>query len=345
MRAVKAAVSWVLHRFGILHLAMWWQRRVAGQRLLILSFHCVWDEREPASAYFRPGMRVEAAEFAAILRVLRRHYDVVSLDDAVDATGNGRTRAVLTFDDGYKSVYRYAFPLMREAGVTATVFLPTDFIGTPKLLWWDEVERLVSRGGDAVRAVLGPLTSADAAVDRLKYESPEKREAWIARLREAAGDPGPDETLMNWDEVRAMRDAGFDFGNHTASHRYLPDLAEGDLRADLQRAHDAIERELGYAPRHFAYPDGRPHRAAGEILASMGYRSGVSTLRRMNTARTHPFFLRRIEASQDFRGPGGKPSESLIWAEFLGVWDVLFLRRWRNRSGFTTPEEPRAVDG
>ncbi|MHC4956750.1 MAG: polysaccharide deacetylase family protein [Planctomycetota bacterium] len=344
MQKLRAALSWLLYRLGVLHVLMWWQRRVQGQRLLVLSFHCLWDEREPESKYFRPGMRIEAADFNTILRVLRKHYDVVSMDEATGPDNAGRTRAVLTFDDGYKSVHRYAFPLMQAAGVTATVFLPTDFIGTPKLLWWDEVDRLVARGGDAVTALLGEAPSgaaASAAVERLKYQAAPERNAWIARLREAAGELGPDETLMDWDEVREMRAAGFAFENHTSSHRYLPDLGEDEMRADLQRAHDAIERELGYTSRHFAYPDGRPHREAGRILEGMGYRSGVSTLRRVNSDRTHPFFLRRVEASQDFRGLDGKPSEALIWAEFLGIWDALYLRRWRNRSDYSTPEEPR----
>ena len=36
---------------------------------------------------------------------------------------------VLTFDDGFASVYRYAWPILRELKAPATVFLSTAFLG------------------------------------------------------------------------------------------------------------------------------------------------------------------------------------------------------------------------
>lgn len=41
----------------------------------------------------------------------------------------------LTFDDGYKSVYENAWPLLRARKMNATVFLVTDFIG--QMNFWD----------------------------------------------------------------------------------------------------------------------------------------------------------------------------------------------------------------
>jgi len=60
---------------------------------------------------------------------------------------------VLTFDDGYADFYTHAFPVLQRYGFTATVFLPTDYIGNgrPGLrgkehLTWQQVRELHAQG-------------------------------------------------------------------------------------------------------------------------------------------------------------------------------------------------------
>lgn len=60
---------------------------------------------------------------------------------------------VITFDDGFRDVYTNAFPVMSEYGFSATVYLPTAFIGTAarafkgtECLTWDEVRELHKAG-------------------------------------------------------------------------------------------------------------------------------------------------------------------------------------------------------
>src|SRR5262249_52237629 len=42
----------------------------------------------------------------------------------------GRPLAAVTFDDGYEDFYRNAFPLLKEMGIPAAVFVVTGLIGT-----------------------------------------------------------------------------------------------------------------------------------------------------------------------------------------------------------------------
>ncbi len=60
---------------------------------------------------------------------------------------------MVTFDDGYRDFYTQAFPVLKQHGFTATMYLPTAFIGRNPLefkarecLTWDEVRELNQAG-------------------------------------------------------------------------------------------------------------------------------------------------------------------------------------------------------
>jgi peptidoglycan/xylan/chitin deacetylase (PgdA/CDA1 family) len=58
----------------------------------------------------------------------KRGYEARTFLDAIAASAPGKHLAV-TFDDGYRSVFELAFPILRAAGMPATVFVPTALIG------------------------------------------------------------------------------------------------------------------------------------------------------------------------------------------------------------------------
>lgn len=67
-------------------------------------------------------------------------YRTITVRELVDLLLKGveipDNTVVLTFDDGFESNYNTAFPLLKELGLTATIFLTTDFIS--KKCTWDK---------------------------------------------------------------------------------------------------------------------------------------------------------------------------------------------------------------
>ncbi len=106
---------------------------------------------------FVPGDRecdllaVSGASFRSQLQYLKdNEYTVVSFVDLADfVEGKGpmpQKPVILSMDDGYKSVYQVAYPVLREFGYKATIFVYSDFIGAPAALNWMEMKEMVASG-------------------------------------------------------------------------------------------------------------------------------------------------------------------------------------------------------
>lgn len=96
-------------------------------------------------------MSIPPATFAAQLQWLAANdYRVVRLADLrafLDGKRALPPRAVvITIDDGYESVYRQAFPLLKKHGFPATLFAYTDFIGIGDALSWAQLLEMEQSG-------------------------------------------------------------------------------------------------------------------------------------------------------------------------------------------------------
>jgi peptidoglycan/xylan/chitin deacetylase (PgdA/CDA1 family) len=123
----------------------------------ILMYHSISDEDESnAHAYYRT--KTSPAMFRAQVKYLHESgYETCSLARAIQHLQNPTRSAaklvVITFDDGYRDFYHHAFPILNQYGFSATVFLPTAYIGESPLsfkradcLTWAEVRELNRHG-------------------------------------------------------------------------------------------------------------------------------------------------------------------------------------------------------
>lgn len=100
-------------------------------------------------------------------------------------------------------------------------------------------------------------------------------------------------------DVAACRRLGFAIGSHTVSHRWLPDLDDGRLRAELADSRKCLEDLSGAAVVDFAYPKGGCGRREVEAVRAAGYRTAVTTLRGNRHRPADLLRLRRIPVRPD----------------------------------------------
>lgn len=110
----------------------------------------------PILCYHRIGgdaskMSVSAANFDSQMDWLATNgYQVVRLSDLAEFLAGRkalpRKSVVITFDDGHESVYRHAFPALKQRGYPATLFVYTDFLGARDALAWPQMGEMQRSG-------------------------------------------------------------------------------------------------------------------------------------------------------------------------------------------------------
>jgi peptidoglycan/xylan/chitin deacetylase (PgdA/CDA1 family) len=156
--------------------------------LPILMYHRV-DELRPGLPALTRGLTVTPSAFAGQMRWLHAHgFHAISATQAFAALEEDASLppkpVMITFDDGYRDVLRYAAPVLEELGMPATAFVITDRVsdGDPSFLSWAELGQLeadgIAIGSHTVHHV--PLTGLSDSAAR--WELVRSREALARHL-------------------------------------------------------------------------------------------------------------------------------------------------------------------
>jgi peptidoglycan/xylan/chitin deacetylase (PgdA/CDA1 family) len=101
---------------------------------------------------------------------------------------------------------------------------------------------------------------------------------------------------MSWDEIRDLRDSGWEIGSHTCSHPDLTRISEREAERELRRSREVCESEAERPCRALAYPFGRCDERVVELAGGSGYAAAVTLGGRLAEplAPTGPLALGRV---------------------------------------------------
>lgn len=297
----KRATQNLLVRSGLLRAAETLVGLMRGYGVRILYGHRVLDNGTAEEGLTRE-------QFAEFVEYLQRHYRVVSLDEACQQLRSGRTirepLVVLTFDDGYADNYRNAWPVLRELGAPATVFVTTGLIGTRQRLWTHEVRDWLRQQPD------GWDETAEEVVTRLKRMPTAEREAAMEELRQKLGviptEATEEERMLSVEELRELAaDPLITIGAHTVHHTSLSCVQRQEAWTEIAQSADQLAHLIGQRPKLFAYPDGTSEAFGArhvQMLRELGFVGAVTATEGANFPGADPFRLRRIALGTCGRG-------------------------------------------
>lgn len=115
----------------------------------VLMYHAISDQESPCDEVGSddPVYTVRPRSFRAQLQYMsERDVTVQSLDQHLDSGEFGSGHVVMTFDDGNRSDYLTALPLLQKHGFSATFFITTQWIGQPGFVTAKDLRHLHAAG-------------------------------------------------------------------------------------------------------------------------------------------------------------------------------------------------------
>lgn len=277
-------------------------------RLTILFYHRVLPSPDPL-LHDVP----DARDFNAHMRALSEVFRTFSLDEALERLAAGTLparSACVTFDDGYRDNFEVACPILKRYRIPATFYIASDFLDQGRMFNDTVIEsmrRLPNGAVDLQWIGLGtqnvqcPQSRAELArkfIHTVKYFSADERLAACEQLQSLITEPLPTTLMMSSDHVRALIDEGMTVGGHTCSHPILARVSDETAWKEINDNRERLTSLLGFAPRHFAYPNGRPgldfNAAHIEMIRRAGYVSAVTTACGVSTRASDPYQLPRL---------------------------------------------------
>ena len=228
------------------------RRAMARRRVTIILFH------SPTPETLREH-----------LTYLITRYQFIDLDRVIDALEHNSWSSlpdysmVLTLDDGHSS-NRDLVPVLREFGITGTIYVCSAIVNTKRRFWFLDA-RATPRKAKRMR------TS-----DRVAW----LREEGVDILAEY-GDRRPD--AMTYDEMREAIPT-FSFQCHSRTHPILTMCTDDEAREEIVQCRKELEKLLGTNCCHYAYPNGDYLGREIELVKEAGFASA----RTINVGRVGP---------------------------------------------------------
>jgi peptidoglycan/xylan/chitin deacetylase (PgdA/CDA1 family) len=306
--------SLLLKSFDLLNLYPLFNRYTANTATVFMLHSVVPDGEDTSGG-------ISVSRLRGFLEYLKTaSYNVTSLADHVAAIRGHRTTyktVVFTVDDGYRSFYLNCYPLFREYGYPATVFLTSDFIEKRIFLWWDKIEFAINStshtGIDLTEAGLGRVEfitdqqKANVAyliTEHCKRLTQNERLALVEHVVAALEVDISDQPLgkyepLQWQEIDEMSRHGIDFYPHTRTHPILSSLSYEQKLAEVAQCKEFLEGKLNRTLDIFAYPNGKMEDIDADTITALresGYTVALTTMPGFNNTRINNnlFMLHRF---------------------------------------------------
>jgi peptidoglycan/xylan/chitin deacetylase (PgdA/CDA1 family) len=285
---------------------------VRQRGVIVLTYHRIVGEGPSLSG-------VPVARFNDQMRWIRDNCDPIgpeALKARARAPRSGRPAVLVTFDDGYRSYHDLAYPVLKEYGIPALVFLVTGLVDEPGMLWTDRVQWAAfttprtsvtipwieggtpfELGDTRARQALSGTARAflKTIPDALRVERVEELVATLG------GSPPRERQMVTWDEVRRTMDLTT-YGGHTHSHCILSQVDRAGAAWEIGTCRERIAAETAKTPTTFAYPNGSLAdftQETREVLQAHGFEIAFSSCQGIAGANSDWLAIKRIPEIDD----------------------------------------------
>lgn len=272
------------------------------------------------------GMYVRPDTFKMQMQILKNNYNIMHLSEWLFKNRNNevlpKITFAITFDDGWKDNYEYAFPVLKELEIPATIFLVSDYLGGNYVFWPNRLSYLLRKNDlnnllklneyawiktlstgfkdDDIQSL--STFQIDAIIEQCKNISDTEMLARVEAMEIASGSNKTRSVsnILAHEEVEKMIKNGlFQIGSHTRHHTRLLDyLSHSELDDEVINSKSLLEKMFSNKIHLFCYPNG-DHSESAVTSVSNNYLAAVTTEHGWNDSDSNPYLLRRIGLHED----------------------------------------------
>jgi peptidoglycan/xylan/chitin deacetylase (PgdA/CDA1 family) len=219
----------------------------------------------------------------------------------------------VTFDDGYRDNFTCAFPILKQFGIPATIYLATGYIGSGQMPWYDRVRlafKLTTHSRFSMSELGGPSGKLDEIASRLR--TMEQTLSWLRSIADSERQSSLTQVCQNlgvpcdlnlpnqmlrWEDIRLMTSDNINFGAHTVMHPVLSRIPASELKREVEGSKRMIENKLQLPVTHFAYPFGQSqdfNALAKDAVRTAGFKTAVTAIWGLNEPKDDPLELKRF---------------------------------------------------
>lgn len=192
----------------------------------------------------------------------------------------------ISFDDGFKDIYTYAYPIFRKYNIPFTIYLTTDFPDNKVNLWWIHLEQIIATH-DVLSLTDGQVLSCHTESEKANvyhqvcqqiYDASQIPAEMFGALLEPyvqkAWNTKP--YVLTWEDLAEMKESGLlTIGSHTVSHPMLNKVSDDQVKEELTLSKNRICQMLSVTPRHLSYPHSAIDNRVVQFAEQMGYLSAT----------------------------------------------------------------------
>lgn len=265
-------------------------------RLTTLAYHRVFEFDPKTYLFDEDIISASPEQFDQQMAYVKGNFDPLSFEDlkgCVAARKFPPKPLLITFDDGYRDNYDFAYPILKRHGLSAIIFLTADYIGRQEPFWFEQIAywikttkkrtfilkadrqhtyRIEKNRRPVIHAVQALLKSVD---DNLQKDLMEQLGNQLDGQRSFSDLAQP----LCWECVREMSQNGIEFGSHSMGHFNMANLSDARLRKEIFDSKAVIEGCLRKPIFVFSYPIGGRQCFDDRVramLSEAGYEFAVS---------------------------------------------------------------------
>ncbi len=326
--AIKVFIAFLLYYTGILYI---YRIICLRKKTIVLMYHRVLPKVLREGTFSHSGIIVDDAIFEMQVRYLKKIFKVVTLEEFSRKHREGinfdRPACLITFDDGWKDNYTYAYPILKKYEMPATIFMPVNYIDNNIQFWQEKLtgilmdmyfmgkdntdnyqmyfdllkkynlQEIMSVSEDNIRS------SVAEEVSKMKMLTYKEIEQIIAGLSEnvefSKGGMENCDSFLSWDEVRQMKDDGISFGSHGMNHKILTNVTSSEAEYEIAESMKVLKNKINEDISSISYPNGNYKSNIIEMVKSHGYQTAFSTENGFVDMADNPYSLKRVNIHND----------------------------------------------